>query len=220
MGSFQPVTISHKPGENEAATITLRRWYDVEEEDAKLMEYLPPGLTPEMWANVLGAFTEALGAEKVVTGKELRVNYMDPFSMNADEKERRGSACALRPSTVEEIQAILRVASANQVPLWTVSRGRNLGYGGPAARVKVSGDGFSLHLAQAPTLNPLIFAGISDCGPSEHEQGSRDQRQVLVLYGGTWCQLLPDLPGNSGAKEENLVLDAGFGLGESRGKCT
>lgn len=58
--------------------------------------------------------------------------------MNADEKEKRGSACAVRPTTVEEIKKILAIANEYKLPLWIVSRGKNLGYGGPQARVKVS----------------------------------------------------------------------------------
>lgn len=133
---FKPVSISHNPSENEAATVTLKRWYDKAERD-ETIEYLPPGLSPEAWATVLDNLKAVLGAEKVVVGKELNINYMDPFSMNADEREKRGSACALRPTTVEEIQKILAIANQHKIPLWTVSRGKNLGYGGPQARVKV-----------------------------------------------------------------------------------
>ncbi|KAJ5463438.1 Vanillyl-alcohol oxidaseC-terminal subdomain 1 [Penicillium sp. IBT 31633x] len=134
---FKPVSISHNPSENEAATVTLKRWYDKAERD-ETIEYLPPGLSPEAWATVLDNLKAVLGAEKVVVGKELNINYMDPFSMNADEREKRGSACALRPTTVEEIQKILAIANQHKIPLWTVSRGKNLGYGGPQARVKGS----------------------------------------------------------------------------------
>lgn len=133
---FQAVTISHSAKENEAATVTMKRWYD-KAQLVEAIEYLPPGLTPDVWASVLGKFKEVLGMEKVIVGKELRISYVDPFSMDADEKEKRGSACALRPTTVEEIQAILKIANEQKIPVWTFSRGRNLGYGGPAARVKV-----------------------------------------------------------------------------------
>ncbi|KAJ5971238.1 Vanillyl-alcohol oxidase C-terminal subdomain 1 [Penicillium vulpinum] len=135
--SFKPVTISHNPGDNEAATVILKRWYDKAELD-EAIEYLPPGLTIHSWAIVLNKLKNMLGTEKVVIGKELHINYMDPFSMNADEKEKRGSACAVRPTTVEEIQKVLAIANEYKIPLWTVSRGKNLGYGGPQARVKGS----------------------------------------------------------------------------------
>ena len=40
------------------------------------------------------------------------------------------------PTTVEEIQGILRIANERGVPVWTHGQGRNNGYGGPAPRVK------------------------------------------------------------------------------------
>ena len=42
------------------------------------------------------------------------------------------------PTSVEEIQAVLRVANEHKVPLWTHGTGRNNGYGGPAPRVRGS----------------------------------------------------------------------------------
>src|SRR5215208_4078045 len=46
-----------------------------------------------------------------------------------------GALAVVMPTTVEEIQAILAIANAQQVPLWTHGQGRNNGYGGPAPRV-------------------------------------------------------------------------------------
>lgn len=135
--AFKPVIVSHNPGDNEAATVILKRWYD-KAELAHAIEYLPPGLTIHSWATVLNKLKDVLGTGKVVVGKELHIEYMDPFSMNADEREKRGSACAVRPTTVEEIQKIVAIANEYKIPLWTVSRGKNLGYGGPQARVKVT----------------------------------------------------------------------------------
>ena len=42
------------------------------------------------------------------------------------------------PTSVEEIQQVLRIANETGVSLWTHSQGRNNGYGGPAPRVKGS----------------------------------------------------------------------------------
>ena len=42
------------------------------------------------------------------------------------------------PETVEQVRAIVRIANAHRVPLWTFSQGRNNAYGGPAPRVKDS----------------------------------------------------------------------------------
>ena len=42
------------------------------------------------------------------------------------------------PKSTEQLQQVLRVANQYAVPLWTFSRGKNLGYGGPAPRVSGS----------------------------------------------------------------------------------
>jgi len=42
------------------------------------------------------------------------------------------------PETVEQVQAVVRIANEHRVPLWTFSQGRNNAYGGPAPRVKGS----------------------------------------------------------------------------------
>ena len=132
----RPFSLSHLPEDNEAANKTLKMWYEAEKEQGS-REYLPQGISTQLWANILQRFQGIVGVEGVILGAELKLSYMDPFALDADEKEKRGSACALRPTTVEQIQAIVRLANEYRIPLWTVSRGKNLGYGGPAARVKV-----------------------------------------------------------------------------------
>ncbi len=62
-----------------------------------------------------------------------RVAYRDPYDFGA--ADRFAASAVLLPVSVEEIQAILRVANESRIRLWTVSRGRNLGYGGAAPRV-------------------------------------------------------------------------------------
>ena len=42
------------------------------------------------------------------------------------------------PESVEEVQAVVKIADRRQIPLWTHSTGRNNGYGGPAPRVRGS----------------------------------------------------------------------------------
>lgn len=39
---------------------------------------------------------------------------------------------------MEQVQAVVKLANELVLPLWTVSRGRNLGYGGPAPRLRGS----------------------------------------------------------------------------------
>lgn len=51
-------------------------------------------------------------------------NYGDPWAMVRNHTP----SGAVRPSTVEEVQHVLKVANQYSVPLWTISRGKNLGY--------------------------------------------------------------------------------------------
>ncbi|WP_329363392.1 FAD-binding protein [Streptomyces sp. NBC_01483] len=40
------------------------------------------------------------------------------------------------PTSVEEVQAIARIANEHRVPVWPISRGKNNGYGGAAPQVR------------------------------------------------------------------------------------
>ena len=62
--------------------------------------------------------------------------FRDPFwHLDWDDYE---AAAVVQPATVEEIQAIVRIANEHRVPLWTTSTGRNNGYGGSSPRVRGS----------------------------------------------------------------------------------
>ncbi len=77
----------------------------------------------------LHALRAAIGADWVMTGDDDRVAYSDHFA--ADEVRHR-PAGALAPANVEEVREVVRIANRFRVPLWTVSRGKNFGYGGCA----------------------------------------------------------------------------------------
>src|SRR5919197_4600462 len=93
---------------------------------------LPPGLSEAQLERAIDAFTGALGADKVLTSDEDLREFRDPFQ-HASWDEYTASAIVM-PTSVEEIQAVLRVANERGVPLWTHGTGRNNGYGGPAPR--------------------------------------------------------------------------------------
>ena len=57
---------------------------------------------------------------------------MSSLSWSASTSDTRS------PNSTEQLQQVLRVANQYAVPLWTFSRGKNLGYGGPAPRVNGS----------------------------------------------------------------------------------
>jgi len=81
-------------------------------------------------------FRDLLGADAVVTSREGRDEYRDPYW---DPQDRTyDSSAVLYPASTEEVQAVVRIANEERVPIWTSSQGRNNGYGGPSPRVKGS----------------------------------------------------------------------------------
>jgi 4-cresol dehydrogenase (hydroxylating) len=90
----------------------------------------------EVSTRALDGFIAAVGAEHVLTSEADLREFRDPFAFETWD-DYTASAIVM-PETVEEIQAIVRVANEHKVPLWTHSTGRNNGYGGPAPRVRGS----------------------------------------------------------------------------------
>lgn len=82
------------------------------------------------------AFEAVLGRDAVLTDLAALADFRDPFAPPAGEWFEPGAV--LMPSTVEEVQAILRIANEFRTPVWTSGQGRNNGYGGPAPRVSGS----------------------------------------------------------------------------------
>ncbi|CBF79150.1 hypothetical protein AN7068.2 [Aspergillus nidulans FGSC A4] len=134
---LDPFSLALTDKENEMANEVLSTWVGTASK-SPTVNILPPGLDAPTWADVLQQFRSILGDEGVLCGHEHRVRYIDPYAEQSDEQEKRGSSATLFPVTVEHIQAILKICNKHKIPLWTVSRGKNLGYGGPAARVKGS----------------------------------------------------------------------------------
>ena len=88
---------------------------------------LPEGMSEEKFEEVLEILRKALGEQNVVIGEEHRVKYSDPFQFETPEEDVGGSACALTPTSVEQVQEIVKIANAYSLTLWTFSRGKNLG---------------------------------------------------------------------------------------------
>lgn len=80
-------------------------------------------------------FIRAIGAENVLN-HTLVGDHIDPFSF-LGRQGTRPSAVVL-PGSVPEVQSVLAIASEFALPLWTVSTGRNYGYGGASPRVNGS----------------------------------------------------------------------------------
>lgn len=90
---------------------------------------LPPGFTAQKMDQARKAFEAALGADKVFFEDLDRVSYQDKFAIDDAGHHPAG---AIGPTSVEEVQAAVKIANQLRVPLFPISRGKNLGYGGSA----------------------------------------------------------------------------------------
>jgi 4-cresol dehydrogenase (hydroxylating) len=97
---------------------------------------LPPDLSESALSAALDEFRAVVGAGHVLTSEEDLVEYRDPFWFK-DWDDYEASA-VVQPATVEEIQAIVRIANERKVPLWVSGVGKNNGYGGSSPRVRGS----------------------------------------------------------------------------------
>ena len=93
-------------------------------------------VSPRALDAALAEFQDILGSERVITDPEGLRSFRDPFQFQSWEDNT--ASAVLSPTTVEEVQEIVRIANRHRVPLWTHGQGRNNGYGGPAPRVKGS----------------------------------------------------------------------------------
>ena len=91
---------------------------------------LPPGLDEPTWTRALSAFEGVVGSDGVLSSDLDRENYKDMYAP-AQTTTHLPSATVV-PASVEELQDIVRLANEYKTPLWTVARGKNLGYGSSA----------------------------------------------------------------------------------------
>ena len=94
---------------------------------------LPEDVTQADFDDAIGELREALGADAVTAQDDARIgSYTDAYTPR--QPEDNAPSAAVAPTDVEQIQQVLAVARKRKIPLWTVSTGRNFGYGGAAPR--------------------------------------------------------------------------------------
>lgn len=93
---------------------------------------LPPGVTATTFSEALQQFADAVGKEWVFTSDEDIDTYRDAYSPLWHEDEESIPSGAVAPASVEQVQAVVKIANRYRIPLWTISTGKNLGYGGSA----------------------------------------------------------------------------------------
>lgn len=102
------------------------------------MAVLPPGVSAGQFASAITQFKEALGQDWVFTSDEDIHPYRDHFSYIKDQPDELIPSAAVAPGSVEQVQAIVRVANQFKLPLYAISTGKNFAYGGPSPNVRGS----------------------------------------------------------------------------------
>lgn len=162
---------------------------------------IPASVSEAGFATALRAFRDALGEKAVLDSDEDRSAYIDPYAFG-DGLEHESSAI-LAPAEVAEVQEIIRIANRYGTPLWPVSRGKNLGYGGAAP---VQRGDIILDLSRMNRVldvnekeaNCLIEPGVS----------------FFDLFNHLWERDIPlwmSIPGNSWGSVLGNALDRGIG---------
>jgi 4-cresol dehydrogenase (hydroxylating) len=99
---------------------------------------IPPGVSKEDFSKALNQFERIVGS-KWVFSEEDEINlYRDAYSPLWDEKDEIIPSAAVAPDDVEQVSAIVKVANQYRIPIFPISTGKNLGYGGSAPNLSGS----------------------------------------------------------------------------------
>ncbi|CAG8942844.1 unnamed protein product [Penicillium salamii] len=132
-------------------------------------------------------------------GMQGQTSYGDPFSTSGTH----APSGAVRPSTVEEVQDVVKIANKHQVCLWTVSRGKNLGYGGSSS-VAQGCVILDLHrMNKIVEVNEEYGYAIVEPGVSFFDLYEEIQRRGLHLW--------PSVPAIGWGSVLGNTMDRGFG---------
>jgi FAD/FMN-containing dehydrogenase len=93
---------------------------------------VPPGVSATDFAAAIGRFEQVVGKEWVFTTDADTDMYRDAFSPFLGEPEERKASAAVAPNAVEQVQQIVRIANQYKIPLYPISTGKDVGYGGSA----------------------------------------------------------------------------------------
>jgi len=93
---------------------------------------LPPGIDESTFKRVMNEFRGITGPEYTFTTEEDVLLYRDPYSPMWGEKDELIPSAAVAPDSTEQVQDIMRIANEYKIPMYPISTGKNLGYGGPA----------------------------------------------------------------------------------------
>jgi (+)-pinoresinol hydroxylase len=99
---------------------------------------LPPGVNTRTFADAVKQFQAIVGKDWVFISDEDVALYKDAYSPFWGEKDEILVSAAVAPSTAEEVSRVVRVCNTLRIPIYPISTGKNLGYGGSAPNLSGS----------------------------------------------------------------------------------
>lgn len=162
---------------------------------------LPPGRSAAQFDAGLNAFRGAVGDDWVLATDLDRDTYSDFYAPGDEELHAPGAAVA--PGSVEEVQAVVRLANEHRIPLWPVSRGKNLGYGAAAPRVAGSVVLDMGRMRRILEVHPELAYCVVEPGVSFFDLYEHLQANDIPLW--------MSVPGNAWGSVMGNALDRGFG---------
>jgi 4-cresol dehydrogenase (hydroxylating) len=162
---------------------------------------LPPRVSPQGFDSALKAFTGVVGKDWVMASDADRDAYSDIYAPGPSSEWP--AAAAVAPASVEEVQAVVRLANEHKTPLWPVARGKNLGYGTAAPRM---GGSVVLDLGRMNKileLDPTLAYCVVEPGVGFFDLYEHIQREKAPLW--------MSVPGNAWGSVLGNALDHGMG---------
>ncbi len=93
---------------------------------------LAPGVNEADMHAAIQKMVTVVGAEWVFAADEDLDLYRDAYSPLMGERDEKIASAAVAPDSVGEVQQIVRIANEYHLPLYPISTGKDLGYGGSA----------------------------------------------------------------------------------------
>ncbi|MFM5948989.1 MAG: FAD-dependent oxidoreductase, partial [Novosphingobium sp.] len=161
----------------------------------------PPRVSPQAFDTALAAFAGVVGKDWVMSSDADRSAYADAYAPGPQEQWPAGAAIA--PASVEEVQAVVRLANEHKTPLWPVARGKNLGYGTAAPRMAGSIVLDLGRMNKVLELDPKLAYCVVEPGVSFFDLYEHIQREKAALW--------MSVPGNAWGSVLGNALDHGMG---------
>jgi 4-cresol dehydrogenase (hydroxylating) len=93
---------------------------------------LPPHVSEADFTAALKAFARIVGDQWVFTTPEDLELYRDSYSILWGEADERTASAAVAPDNADEVVELVKIANRYRIPIYPISTGKNLGYGGAA----------------------------------------------------------------------------------------